>query len=776
MINTRNISEGPDVIPSENNHLTTDGRFSVEKQTGHLIGQRQGYDRPLGTANLTNTSVGYAQTPIGHGTHPVNPTSPVKLREVREIESHLPTTSTFATNSIPVTTSTYHTNTVPIQSGFRTAGQPIIAGGSHVGVHEEVVGTHIRPVGPATITTAQSEIRTVPRTIDTYNNALEGSAISEIRGTDPHFESSFNRQGVENSPTQQSRWEAHHADQSSIRYENHQVFENWENNRDKFVSDRLNVMDDLLAGMDRKLDWLETGVHMVIQFFTERVNQEKKYYNAGKHYMPTLGEHFEKVDDPVLFSNFSRGMKENDAFHLQDRRNSEIMANFIQKDIIDWILKPCENDYKLQTKTLKNPLRDFRRKLNHSASSRNGAYKKYFNNYDALQRSSKIQPSDQNIFKRQLKYSLNAREELRLLKLYDEQGLMVINEFTRLATLRMNEIQRAFSLYLQKYLELYTNSAPTPEPILDLIESANGAEAVQSLFIPRNLMTYNNYEFLKRQFNKEEISYNDLTCFLVNFPDSVDPARSAFITREWEAVKVGGFLGRARPCTILATNSNNLLVIERKYEDQETGRVKNPFNLRFTSVQKVYASQDGTGTIVSIRESTPSGVFHSHTKAKLKFETPEEAQNFLDFLGSRANTTFDATNHNAGQFVTSQVMTNPVGVSGLNTSNLYGSQIAADPLARSLGNQVQAGHIVSSHVISSRPILTNTVQEYAQPISSTVLRSEPITQTIVREQPVLQSVIREQPIVQTITREPVTRIIDNTSTAKYVSQQMTGDV
>jgi len=494
----------------------------------------------------------------------------------------------------------------------------------------------------------------------------------------------------------------------------------------------------------------------VIQFFKERELQEEKYSKVGRQHLPQLGEHFEKVDDPVLFGNFSRGMKENDAFHAQDIRNSQILGNFIKKDILDWILIPNENNYKTQSKTLRTPMREFRRKLDMAASNRNKSYQKYFKNYDNLQKSSKLAPEENKIFQRQLKYSLGAREELRLLKLYNEHGLMVINEYTRLATIRMNEIQRAFSLYLQKYLELYSNSAPTPEPILELIEDSNGVEAVQSLFLPKNLLTYNNQEFLKRQLQKDEISYVDLNAFLVNFPDSIDPARSAFITQEWDAIKVGGFFHRTRPCTILATNTNNLMVIEKKFEDSETGKVKDPFQLRFTNVDKVYGSRDGTGTVVSIIERTPGSVFHHNAKAKLKFESQQEAQSFLDYLQSRTQTNFDQTNNLAGNFVTSQY----VAGSQLNNSGLYTNSVIADPYARSLGTQVQAGQIVSSQIISERPILTTS-----QPIvTQSVLRTEPVTAThvtyepttVIRQEPIISQTIRQEPIVtQTIRQEPI---------------------
>jgi len=371
----------------------------------------------------------------------------------------------------------------------------------------------------------------------------------------------------------------------------------------------------------------------VIMFFKEREAQELEYSRTIKHGLTQLGDHFEKGDNPGIMSDFSRGMKESDAFHAQDKKNSEILGTFIKKDILDWILIPTEKEYKLQSTALKTPVHNTRKRLENISAKRGKLYSKYFKLYDnLLKHPTKPTPKENGIFKRQLKYSLAAREELRMLRLYGEQGLTVISEFTRLATYRMGEIQRSFSLYLQKYTELYKNSALTPEPILELIERSNGPEAIQNLFTPRSLLSYTNYEFLKKQLGREEITYPDLTPYLVNFPESIDPARSSFVLKEWDAIKEGGFLKKARSCSIVATTGNSLLVIEKKHEEQEFGKVDNPYLMRYTKAENIAEKVDGT--TLQIVERIPGTLFtHTH-KAKLKFETPEEAQSFVNFMNT----------------------------------------------------------------------------------------------------------------------------------------------
>lgn len=578
----------------------------------------QGYGEPVIISSVPISKIGVPVTesvnyqPSGV---PLSNVTNVTRKDEVVIEKHLPT-STYATSSIPITTSTY------------PAGHVITTEAPRTTVLSSTTVAQPQPV-------QMSEVRSTQYVSQTP--IVEGvSNVSEIQPVEEHMRDSISMGRQTESPTHMSRWEAQQAQLSSMRYENHQTFENWEVNRNLFFSDRLNIMDDLLSGMERKLEWLETGVQKVMLFFKERESQEIEYSKRVKHGLTQLGEHFDRVENGEAMSDFTRGMKESDAFHAQETRNSEALGLFIKKDIIDWILVPSEKEYKIQAHSLRTPLHDARKKLDHLASQRSKRYNKYFKLYDHIQKNpTKVTPKENGIFKKQLKYSLTAREELRMLRLYNEQGLLVISEFTRLATMRMGEIQRAFSLYLQKYTELYSNSAPTPTPILELIERANGPEAIQCLFSPRSLLSVPNFEFLSKKFGTTDITYPDLTAFLINFPESVDPARSSFVLKEWDAVKEGNLLKKPRACTIIATTGNSLLIVEKKHEEQEMGKVKDPLQMRFTKVENIEEGIDGT--TLRVVERTPGTLFtHTH-KAKLKFETQEDAQSFVNYLSQQTS-------------------------------------------------------------------------------------------------------------------------------------------
>jgi len=120
---------------------------------------------------------------------------------------------------------------------------------------------------------------------------------------------------------------------------------------------------------------------------------------------------------------------------------------------------------------------------------------------------------------------------------------------------------------------------------------------------------------------------------LVNFPESVDPAHSSFILKEWDAIKQGSLLRKDKACSVIATTNNNLLIVEKKREDQELGRVKDPMNLRFTKVEDVESSAEGT--TLKVVERTPGTLFNHTNRTKLKFETQEEAQQFLQYVNNQ---------------------------------------------------------------------------------------------------------------------------------------------
>jgi len=168
-----------------------------------------------------------------------------------------------------------------------------------------------------------------------------------------------------------------------------------------------------------------------------------------------------------------------------------------------------------------------------------------------------------------------------------------------------------------------------------MIERANGLDGVRILFLPNALMSIANYDFLRNKLTVPELSYFELQEYLVNFPESIDPARSSFIVKEWEAVKEGNVLRKPRACSIIATVNNNLLIVEKKHEEQELGKVKNPLQMRLTKVDGVEPGHDGYGTTVNVVERRPGTLFTHKTKAKLRFETIEEASQFLQYVNNQ---------------------------------------------------------------------------------------------------------------------------------------------
>jgi len=63
--------------------------------------------------------------------------------------------------------------------------------------------------------------------------------------------------------------------------------------------------------------------------------------------------------------------------------------------------------------------------------------------------------------------------------------------------------------------------------------------------------------------------------------------------------------------------------------------VKDPLQMRFTKVENIEEGIDGT--TLRVVERTPGTLFtHTH-KAKLKFETQEDAQSFVNYLSQQTS-------------------------------------------------------------------------------------------------------------------------------------------
>jgi hypothetical protein len=592
-------------------------------------------DRYFGGSQLSSAQPGVQTTEYVHVEkeviyQPATTTSGTEALQnnIQVVESIQPTqTATYETttsnvNYIPPTISQ------PIQTGtFRTVTTTLPTTTLQPGTGTEGIG-----YTTSTFITPQKGTESV----ESLEQRFAATNISEIpRVEERYMKDSTQLDKSKEVEVNQSKWEQQQSDLASMRIESHQTFETWEKNRNLFVNDRLSVIDDLLAGMEKQVNWLDIGVEKAILFFKEREDQELQFSKTVRHDLPQLGAHFNSANHPELLSDFSNSLKESDDFHAKQTKNSEILANFIKKDILDWVLLASEKQYKLSSGALRHPLSGFRKHLDLLAFKRHRYYDKYFKLYDNVQRNPTQVSKQGGLFKRQLKYSLAAREELRILRLYAEQGLLVIEEFAKLSVIRLDAIQKAFSLYYQKYNELNQNYVPIPTPIADLINQANSPNAIQGLFLPQNLMSSNSYSFIQQKLGKSEVTYQDLNAFLVNFPESIDPARSSFVLREWEAIKQGGLLKRPRPCNIVATTNNDLLIVEKKDESKELGKVGEPMQLRYTRVDEVQPEEDGT--VLRVVERTPGTFFHHTHHTRLKFGTQQEAQQFLQFVNNQTS-------------------------------------------------------------------------------------------------------------------------------------------
>jgi len=226
-----------DIIPNEGSSIQHDGRLynlgeispgsrlGLQSSGGILTRQaRSGLDRPLGT-HVQNYEGVQAGAVENYGS--VDPTAGLSHKDAKLVEQHLPEFEQVQTTSP-----------------------------SYSSVVEQVVPENV-----------------------VYTTQVVGTpqvVVSELNGAVPANTSTFlevpavNQSVMSASPLQRSRMELNYSEVSSLRYQKHQSFENWENNRNVFVTDRLNVMDDLLLGMEKRMEWLEAGNQKTIVFFKDR--------------------------------------------------------------------------------------------------------------------------------------------------------------------------------------------------------------------------------------------------------------------------------------------------------------------------------------------------------------------------------------------------------------------------------------------------------------------------------------------------------------------------
>lgn len=406
-------------------------------------------------------------------------------------------------------------------------------------------------------------------------------------------------------------------------------YQDKEEKRREMVEIHKALINTLLTNIDSKLVWIESGVEKIVKFFKDRAAQEEEYVKIMTQSLPKLGGFFKDPAHPELFINLTKSLDECDEFHLKQSQNSEVLAKFLRKNVLEVTIIASEKDFKKQQDSLKGPLEDIKKKFASINQERGKRQKGYVFAYNEAQRGNKLLTKDKDMFKKELENVALNTEELKTMKQYGTQTLFLLNETVKLLIKRFSEIQKAFTLYFQKYGDLYVSKVANPEVVVQLLERFNSTDEIKAAFSCKNMLKPDEIAYIKNKTGKSEITYQEVFDVLANIPIPTDLLQSPLVVKEWKAIREGGILKGDKPCHVVVTLDANVLVIERSVDGEflDTDNI-----LRLPNLKIIPREDRKDYSIVDLLEVVPGLLMDSKKKLTLKFATVDNAEEFRHYV------------------------------------------------------------------------------------------------------------------------------------------------
>ena len=417
--------------------------------------------------------------------------------------------------------------------------------------------------------------------------------------------------------------------------ESFQVFQDREMERRNLVETHKTIITGLVGNIEAKVVWIGSGADKIVKFFKDRAAQEEGYVKIMTQGLPKMGTFFTDLANPGLFTDFSKALSECDDFHVRQSKNSEIMAQFLRKDLLEDTIIPSEKEFKKHYDLLKGPVDEHGKRLNSISQDAAKKMKSYIFNYNEAQRNSKPLTKDRDMFRKEMDYIKVGQEELHTLKIFGTQALLLLNEVVKLLIKRFAEIKKALGLYFMKYTEMYGSKAANPQIVLQLVEKFNSLIELQQVFSVNNMLKPEEIEYFKKKTKKSEVTYQEVFDVLALIPKMNPIVESPLVLKEWKATRDAGLLKGNKTCSVVVTIDSHVVVLEKSSDGETYDAFK---TLKLQNMKIVSKEEKKDYSIVDILEVIPGLIIDSKTKLSLKFNNEDSAEEFRHYIYNYYNT------------------------------------------------------------------------------------------------------------------------------------------
>jgi hypothetical protein len=406
------------------------------------------------------------------------------------------------------------------------------------------------------------------------------------------------------------------------------AFVKWEEKRANLLNIHRRHLDVIMHRLDVRTTSATDCFEMLIKFFKQRAEQEEAYSKGLTLNLPKLESFF---SDPK--SNDGRAgilpkaFKEYDEFHTTHARNSQLIAEFINKQIVDEVFSFFLKEYSKKIEAYKKHILEKKKALIKANKDTQDKATEYGEFCVKVCKGGSDSSKTKDMYEKEWSVMQMAKNQMKLEGDLGKDIMDYIDNLKRFEVQRLEVIKKGLTKYLNKMGEMYGKSLNNPDVTIKVLEAVNPSEDVERFFDVSTFFNPEDLAFLKKIFPKaKEIGMAEMKEYVETFNYRL-PHRSALMMKEWKICKEGGVFTGLKPYLMIATVDYNLVLMEDKDEITKPEKIMKMTNLSIASNENRRDT-----SVVDVLEVVPGLIMDSKNKVVLKFDNCDTAEEFIHFI------------------------------------------------------------------------------------------------------------------------------------------------
>ncbi|KRX02364.1 hypothetical protein PPERSA_09981 [Pseudocohnilembus persalinus] len=420
---------------------------------------------------------------------------------------------------------------------------------------------------------------------------------------------------------------------NAIRKESYQILKNQDDKMQDYFNNHKQVVDAALNRLERRVKISTEGMKNIIIYFQNKSQFEQNYMKTHLQKLPKLGMQFKDTSDSqtVMYPGLSKAFQQCDDMNDQQMKIIQVFINYIDKNIVKDLLLYEQSEFEKKANISMEAIKKAKQKLASAQKQYQTQSQKYYKNYhDLTVTEEKAKKRDKDFYNTETKFKKSAIDYMRSSRQYGTQVWKLWQQQKKLEKNRLDLIQRAFQMYLEKYESTY-GVLPMMKQQNDTWKEFKHEQEAADNFDLERILNSEDLQTLKKGLLKdseEKISIEDVEYFMTKYQCQELEKYSKLVLQTFQGQRdVGAVKKEFKQCELIVTIDDFLLFFDEPVDTEITVATKK-LHMNKVSAKKI---KDKTQELYVV-EKVPGVLINSTNKIKVKFDDQEQMEEFVGYV------------------------------------------------------------------------------------------------------------------------------------------------